>query len=59
MSRYEPEHPNSRPKYLPTPEQIAAECKAIRATWSEHTERTRLGIEHEPTWEVPVVGESK
>lgn len=30
-------------KYLPTPEQIAAECEAIRAEWSEwETERRRV-----------------
>jgi len=46
--------------YLPTAEQIRERAAAIRAGWSEHTERERQA---EPSgavpWEVPVVAESR
>ncbi len=31
-------------RYLPTPEQIATECEAIRAGWSERETLRRAGI---------------
>jgi len=34
-------HRGDRPHYLPTPAEIAEECRRIRETWSENEHRRR------------------
>jgi len=41
-------HPTNGPAYLPTPEEIAAECWVIRASWTEaEAIRRRVAIPHD------------
>jgi hypothetical protein len=39
----------------PSPEQIAAECERIRATWSEQETRKRSAWATSPRWVAPKV----
>jgi hypothetical protein len=41
--------------WVPTPEEIAAECAKIRADWSEAEFRKRAGVRHTIHWIVPEV----
>lgn len=47
----EDEFPKSQGYYLPTPEQIAEECRRIRAGWSPREHYVRAGLI--PNWTVP------
>ena len=41
-------HPNNFPEYVPTPEEIAATCTEIQATWDEKTRHKRLVTKPHP-----------
>jgi hypothetical protein len=42
--------------YIPTPEQIAASCQEVQATWDEGTRRKRMGLPAEPEpWTPPMI----
>ena len=50
-------HRRSRPRYEPTPDQIAVACERIQAGWNDNVRirrRPRLNDGRVP-WEVPVV----
>lgn len=36
------EKQNGEPEYIPSPEEIAAACREIQASWTYHEERMRI-----------------
>lgn len=45
-------------KYMPTPEEISAECELIQKTWTK-AERRRRSTRREYNWQVPAVREAR
>ena len=48
---------NSTPTYLPTPEQVEAERKAINEAWTPKERRSRIvsDLDRRQHWRLPVV----
>ena len=52
-----PKRKRGDPVYIPTPEQIAETCAAIRAQWSEREEHQRRAVPDVGAWTPPKVRE--